>query len=107
MSDQIFFDTFVCIDHGSLNEAFVTNNSFSFSSDSFGDCMEQGSVLESSSKPLYTLDDQSWSAVNGDNIKSHGGFASKDSSSPSNVYPSAIYNNDKSCISIVKSSGSF
>ena len=68
MSDHISFDTFICIDHGSLNEAFVMNNSH-FSIDRIGDCMEQDSVLESSSKPVYTLDDQSWSVVNGENIK--------------------------------------
>ena len=46
------------------------NNSF-FSIGSIGDCMEQGLVLESNNKPVYTLDDQYWSVIHGGNMKSY------------------------------------
>ena len=101
MSNQISFDALIM---GSLNEAFITKNSF-FSIDSIGDCVEQGSVLESSKKPVYTLDDPYRSVINNKDMILHSGLSSKDSTSPSNVYPGATYNTVKLCVSIVKNSG--
>ena len=63
-SHQISFDTFACIDHGSLNEAFMTNGSIV----SIDNCMEQDLVLESSNKPGNIIDDQYWSARNRETV---------------------------------------
>ena len=88
-SHQIFFDTFTCINHGSLNEAFLTNGSL-VSIDSMDKCMEQDLILESSNKAGNIVNDQYWSA-NTETLWNDE-FSNNDISFPSKVYPDATYN---------------
>ena len=101
VTDCISFDIFVCVQQGSLNEAFVANES-SLSNDSIGDCMEQGTVLEFYSKLIDTRHNTCDSHAYNVNTILQNLSSSKHSNIHSNVFSSAIYNITKSCISLVK-----
>ena len=103
MSHQISFDTFICVSHGSLNEAFMTHDNV-VSIDSIVSCMEQGGVLESH-KQLNNIVDDQYRSSNANERSENDEFSNYGSSCPSKVYPDATYNTVKSCVSIVKNSG--